>query len=34
MKIILIKKILGKATCHNDHCMKNMGGQRPEIGGN
>ena len=32
----IIKSIfLGKATCHNDHYMINMGGQRqsPKIGG-
>ena len=23
-----------KATGHNDHCMINIGGQRPKIGGN
>ena len=29
------KKIfLGKATNHFDHCMINMGGQRPQIGRN
>ena len=28
------KKISWKATGHNDHCMINMGSQRPNIGGN
>ena len=28
------KSFLGKATGHNDHCMINIGGQRPKIGGN
>ena len=28
------KKILGKATGHNDHYMINMGGQKPKTGGN
>ena len=28
------KRFLGKATGHNDHCMINMGGQRPQIGSN
>ena len=34
MKIIIIKRFLGKATGHNDHYMINMGSQRPKIGGN
>ena len=34
MKIILVKRFLGKATGHNDHYMVNMGGQRPKIGSN
>ena len=36
IQIISIKKyiFLGKATSHNDHCMINMGGQRPKIGSN
>ena len=25
---------LEKATGHNDHCVINMGGERPNIGGN
>ena len=28
------KRLLGKATSHNDHYMINMGGKRPKIGGN
>ena len=28
------KRFLEKATSHNDHYMKNMGGQRPKIGSN
>ena len=28
------KRFLGKVTGHNDHCMINMGGQRPKICGN
>ena len=28
------KRFLGKAIGHSDHCMINMGGQRPKIGGN
>ena len=26
------KRFIGKATGHNDHYMKYMGGQRPKIG--
>ena len=28
------KRFLGKANHHNNHCMINMGGQRPNCGGN
>ena len=28
------KRLLGKATSHNDQNMLNMDGQRPKIGGN
>ena len=28
------KRFLGKVTGHNDHCVINMGGQRPKICGN
>ena len=28
----MIKRFLGKATSYNDHCMINMGSQRPKIG--
>ena len=31
---IIMKKISWKATSHNDHCILNMGVQRPKIGGN
>ena len=34
VKVIIIKRFLGKATNHNDHYMINVGGQRPKIGGN
>ena len=32
--ILIKKRILGKATGHNDHYMINMGGQRSKIGKN
>ena len=32
--MVIIKRLLGQVTGHNDHYIINMGGQRLEIGGN